>query len=214
MLELTWLLSGMATASAQIVPFGARSSTESSDSDLVRDAVLGKRTAQHALYFRHCTKVRTRVTRLLGRSADVDDVLQDTFVEAFRDLRQLLDGERFGSWVCGIAVHQVHRRLRRRRLLRRLGFDQREPEAGMLEVMDRGASPEVSAQVRRLELALTRLSSPHRIAWILRNVEGCSLEETATQCRVSLATVKRHVVAAEAELQQALFPGGVYDEHE
>lgn len=213
MLDITWLLvCGAAAASAEIVPFERRGTDGPPDAELVREAAQGKRAAQHALYLRHCTRVRTRVTRLLGRSAEVDDVLQDTFVEAFRDLQQLLDVERFGSWVCGIAVHQVHRRLRRGRLLRRLGLDSCEPDSGMFEVSDAAASPELLAQVRRLESALSRVSDPRRIAWILRHVEGCSLEETAIQCNVSLATIKRHLAAAEAELQQVLFPNGDHDE--
>src|SRR5690606_27718401 len=155
------------------------------------------RPAQHGLYVRHYERVRTRISRLLGRSAEVDDVLQDTFVLAFRDLKQLNDSTRFGSWICGIAVHQVHRRLRRRKLLQRLGLDRQVDETTLTQSIDPSASPEVQTLVKQLELALTTLPPRQRVAWTLRYVEGCNLDEVASLCRTSLTTAKRDIARAE-----------------
>lgn len=199
----------LAVAPGAVVPFvrppPAAGELAGDEFELVRDAVAGKRTAQHALYVRHYDRVRSRIGRLLGRSSEVDDVLQDTFVEAFRDLKQLNDSARFAGWVCGIAVHQVHRRLRRRKLLQRLGFEQPADEFALTQAIDPAASPETHLLLKQLSLALTTLEPRQRLAWLLRHVEGCSLEEVAGQCRISLATAKRDIVQAERQLSEQLF---------
>lgn len=206
----------LAAGSGALVSFVRPAPTEgdgvSSEFELIRDAIAGKRPAQHALYIRYYDRVRSRIGRLLGRSSEVDDVLQDTFVAAFHDLKQLNDDTRFGSWVCGIAVHQVHRRLRRRRLLSRLGFNRDVDEGTLSRAVDPGASPETHLLLKQLEGALTTLAPRQRLAWMLRHVEGCSLDEIAEHCRSSLATVKRDIARAELHLNARLFDHGETDE--
>lgn len=177
------------------------------ETELVRDAIAGQRSAQHALYVRHYDRVHTRIARLLGRSSEVDDVLQDTFVAAFRDLETLGDATRFGSWVCGIAVHQVHRRLRRRHLLSRLGFVRGPDEPTLHHAVDPKAGPETQLLVKQLDEAILLLAPRQRLAWILRYVEGCQLEEVAEHCKTSLSTTKRDLAHAEAHLN-AWFDNG------
>jgi RNA polymerase sigma-70 factor, ECF subfamily len=202
----------LAVAPGAVVPFvrpgPAAGELAGDECDLVQGAIAGKRTAQHTLYARHYERVRSRIGRLLGRSSEVDDVLQDTFVEAFRDIEQLNDSARFGSWVCGIAVHQVHRRLRRRKLLQRLGFEQRTDEAALAQSVDPAASPETHLLLKQLSLALTTLAPRQHVAWLLRHVEGCSLDEVASHCRISLATAKRDIAQAELQLSALLFDQG------
>lgn len=216
-MDLGLLLAHNVAVAVQVLPFVRRpgvvesrdvgpGETPPSDTDLVREAAKGVRTAQQALYQRHCGKVRARVTYLLGRSSDVDDVLQDTFVAAYRDIQQLAEPERFVSWVCGIAVHQVHRRLRRRKLFRKLGLD-RHDEGGLEQIVDPAAGPELRAQLRTVERGFSHMSVSQRLAWTLRYVEGCSLDETAEQCGVSLATAKRHIHRAEEVLRQLFMVG-------
>lgn len=174
---------------------------------LVEQAKENQRTAQHALYLRYHERVKVRVSRLLGTASDVDDVLQDTFVLAFRDLKQLDDAARFGAWLCGIAVHQVHRRLRRRQLLQRLGFRHAD-EPTLSRAVDPAAGPEVRVLLEQLERALGELVPRQRLAWILRHVEGCSLEDVASQCGISLATTKRDITRAELHLHAQLSEQG------
>jgi RNA polymerase sigma-70 factor (ECF subfamily) len=206
----------LATAPGAVVPFVrpylSVDELGSDEPELVQNAIAGQRAAQHALYVRHYQRVRARIGRLLGRSGEVDDVLQDTFVFAFRDLKQLNDGARFGNWVCGIAVHQVHRRLRRRKLLQRLGFDQKADELTLTQAADPAASPETQLLLKQLDHALTALAPRQRVAWMLRYVEGCSLDEVASQCRASLATVKRDIAQAELHLHAQLLDPGSPDE--
>jgi RNA polymerase sigma-70 factor, ECF subfamily len=109
------------------------------------------------------------------------------------------------AWIACIAVSQVRRRFRRRRLLEAIGLGRfafsspgAEEEASLESLASSGQSPEVMAELGKLDRALAQLPPDERIAWMLRHVEGESLEDVAAACGCSLATVKRRIAAADA----------------
>jgi RNA polymerase sigma-70 factor, ECF subfamily len=184
---------------AQVVRLPASAAV--TDAELVARALDGERLALHLLYSRHVCAVAERITRLLARSVEAEDVVQDAFIAAFRDLPQLGERERFAPWLMSIAVRQAHRRFRRRRLLARFGLDQGADDARLAQVADPAASPEQRAELARLDGKLARVPADQRLAWMLRHVEGCTLDEVAEQCGCSLATAKRWLDKAERQLQ-------------
>ncbi len=202
-----WLPLGLCLVAvpAQVLRFPPQPpARDLNDADLVVAAARGEHFAQHQLYQRHVGPVYGCVARLLGRGAEAEDVVQDSFVAAFSDLPKLTDTARFGPWLRSIAVHQVHRRLRRRRMLRRLGLERGHDDVTLAGAVDPGADPYVNTMLRELDVVLARLVPVQRLAWMLRHVEGHSLDEVAEQCGVSLATVKRHITKAEACLRRHL----------
>src|SRR5687767_14795025 len=92
------------------------------DSVLVERSLTGDRWAEEMLYRRHAAALLGLCTRLLRDGADAEDVVQDAFVDALEELATLREPAQFRKWLTGIAVHKVHRRLRRRKLLRALGL--------------------------------------------------------------------------------------------
>ncbi len=180
------------------------------DAELVRRARGGDRWAEEALYRRHVRAVTNAVTRLLGRTADADDVVQDTFVRALERLEDLRDGAAFRSWVQRIAVTLCHRRFRKRKLLRAFGLDRGDDDATLEAHAVEGARPDLVALLRQIDRELDRLSVASRSAWILHRVEGWTLEETADALEVSLATAKRRL--AEADARIAPFREGSHEE--
>jgi RNA polymerase sigma-70 factor (ECF subfamily) len=175
-----------------------------SDLDLVERALAGEQLALRLLYRRHVQLVTERVTRLLARSAEAEDVVQDAFVAAFADLPKLADRSRFAAWLMRIALHQTQRRFRRRRLLARLGLDRGCDDARLEQVADPALPPDQRLQLARLDRALGRLPADLRLAWMLRHVEGCELNEIAEHCACSLATVKRRIARADARLKRSV----------
>jgi RNA polymerase sigma-70 factor, ECF subfamily len=67
---------------------------------------------------------------------------------------------------------------------------------------DSSASPEQRAEAIRLYRKLDRLPVPERVAWLLRHVEGESLEDMVALCGCSKSTVQRRLHSAEARLKQ------------
>lgn len=178
---------------------------ELTDAVLVEAALSGQRWAEEALFRRHARMVNGLAFRLLGRDADVDDLVQDTFVSAFSMLRRLKRPQAFESWIASIAVHAAHNRLRRRRLLVRLGLRAAEP-IDPDTVVSADAPPDVSAELRTIYSMLHKLAPQERIALVLRKVEELPLEEVAERMGLSLATVKRRLQAAEKALARCVSP--------
>jgi RNA polymerase sigma-70 factor (ECF subfamily) len=174
------------------------------DVALVERARTGAAAAQAELFRRHAPRLLPMLVHLLASKSDADDALQDAFLLAFRDLKKLQDAAAFGGWLRQIAVHQAHRRFRRRRLLATLGLDREPAPATLALLASPAASPETRAQLRELDAILQRLPTRQRTAWMLRHVEGYELEEVAHSCDCSLASAKRWIAAAHARIQRRL----------
>lgn len=140
--------------------------------------------------------------RLLARDAEVDDLVQDCFVYALERLDTLTNPQAFASWIASIVVRTAGKRLRKRRLLTRLGI-RRDKPIEPDEVISRTVPPDVAAELRALYGLLDRLPTEQRLALVLRRIEGLEIAEIAERMGVSVATVKRRLSAAEDRLEKA-----------
>jgi RNA polymerase sigma-70 factor (ECF subfamily) len=172
-----------------------------SDAALVVAARAGEKWAQEALFRRHTRMVNGLAYRLLGRDEEVDDLVQDSFLAAFRGLSALAEPQAFAGWLGSIVVRSAHKVLRRRRMLVRLGLRR----AGTIDpdqVIAASASPSASAELRQLYGCLESLDAGARVALVLHRVEGMSIPEVAAHMKQSASTVKRRLKVAEAHLAQ------------
>lgn len=170
--------------------------------ELVERIGRGDRWAEEAFYRRHVALVQSTVRRLLGRTAEAEDVVQDAFVTAFEIWDQLREPEHARNWLLTIAVRKVHRRFRRRRLSRLLGLDQTTDDATLEALARPDLGGEARAELALLDRVLRTVPPEARIAWMLRHVEGSSLEEVAVLCECSLATIKRRISVADAKVSE------------
>jgi RNA polymerase sigma-70 factor (ECF subfamily) len=136
--------------------------------------------------------------RLLGRRAEVDDVVQDVFIQAASGLHTLEQAAALKGWLAAITVRVCARRLELRRLRRWLSFD----DVGHERFEASGASPEQRVLLDQIYRALDKVPPKARIAWTLRYVEQESLEAICEACGCSLATAKRRILAAEQTLDK------------
>jgi RNA polymerase sigma-70 factor (ECF subfamily) len=174
-----------------------RDDEEIADAELVRRAREGDRWAEGLLVRRHFAGVAGTVARLLGDLDEAQDVVQETFAAALAELADLREPAAVRAWLMQIAVRKVHRRFRRRKLLRVFGLRSGESESRLAQLVSSAASPEQHVELALLDGALSRLPAADRIAWTLRRVEGMRLEDVALSCRCSLATAKRRIAAAD-----------------
>jgi RNA polymerase sigma-70 factor (ECF subfamily) len=128
--------------------------------------------------------------------------VQDTFVVGFEQLASLRDPGALRSWLARIAVSLARRRLRRARLLRFLGLDRGLDNASLESLVAPTLRPDDRAELALADRVLGRLPSDQRIAWVLRRVEGLPLAEVASLCDCSLATAKRRIGRADAEMNR------------
>ena len=155
-----------------------------------------------ALYAKHARYVAGVVHRLMGQDGEVDDIVQETFVDAIEGLERLRDPSAVRAWLVTVAVRRTRRVLASRR--RRMMF-----AFWTVDFAPRASDPRDRAPVDELYDALARVPADLRIPWVLHRVERLSLPETAAACEVSLATVKRRIKDAEERIERRLAPSFV-----
>jgi RNA polymerase sigma-70 factor (ECF subfamily) len=141
--------------------------------------------------------------RILGQDDDVDDLVQDVFIEAGAGLHTVRERRAVKGWLGTIAVRVASRKLKVRRLKRFLGLDEArvEPEASLRFA---GTDAEHSATIARIYRLLDQVPAKHRIAWLLRVVEGETVDEVARLCGCSRASAKRWIKSVEEHLERNL----------
>jgi RNA polymerase sigma-70 factor (ECF subfamily) len=162
----------------------------------------GESWAQEALFRRHAPRLNGLAFRVLGRDDEIDDLVQDTFIAALASLDGLEKPDAFSSWISGILVRQAYKKIRRRRMLARLGLGRSAAAIDLDELVAPIATPERAAEIRALYAVVESMPADMRVALVLHRVEGLSLDEVADLVGLSLATVKRRIADGHALLQQ------------
>jgi RNA polymerase sigma-70 factor (ECF subfamily) len=142
------------------------------------------------------TWIRGLLRRWSGDSSLADDLAQETFVRAWKNLSRLESPAAFGGWLRQIALNVWLDHARRRNIP--LGEPQ-DNEIGEAVVTDAGAAID-------LERALDALRPPERVCVVLCLREGMSHAEVARATSLPLGTVKSHVARGMAKLRALLEP--------
>ena len=150
-----------------------------------------------ALYARYAPYVAAIAMRVLGRESEVEDLVQDVFAISVRGLRRRRNHGEIKRWLATVTVRRCTHRLRVLSLWSRMDLD----DARHFErIADPSAGPDERRLVAQVYRALDRLPIRDRVAWVLRHVEGESLQEVAALCGCSLATAKRRIARAHARI--------------
>ncbi len=155
-----------------------------------------------SLYHQHARYVASVAARLLGRDGELDDLVQDVFVEALRGLAQLRDPNAIRGWLAKITVRLCVRRLRKLSLLRALHLPM-EP-SDYEQLAGRSATTEQRVLLAKVSGLLDRLPARTRVIWILRHVLEEPLHRIVELSGCSQSTVQRALRQAESWLEQEL----------
>ena len=170
------------------------------DAALVRAVQSGDDRAAFAqLVERHQSTVRTVLRRLTrGDAGLADDLAQETFVLAWRNIRHFRFEARFSTWLYRIAINAWRSEARRKRELL-LDLDEAE-----LPAEDAGEDmPDIASRVD-LERALATLSDAERAAIAACYYADLSHEEAALALGIPVGTVKTHILRGKAKLKARL----------
>src|SRR5450432_730714 len=152
-----------------------------------------------ALYARYAPYVAAIATRILGRRAEVEDVVQEVFALAVGGLRRREDHREIKSWLATVTVRRSVQQLRLRAFWS--VFDLAD-EPSYDTLADPGSDGQERELISDVYRALDRLPPRQRVPWVLRHIEGQSLEQVAELCGCSLATVKRRISAAHDRIRK------------
>ena len=164
----------------------------------------GRQPTLDDVYRQYCRYVGAVILRLQGRSAEVDDLIQDVFVEAAAGIGRLREPEAIKGWLATIAVRTVRRRLRARRAWRFLGLDR---DAAETVLVDPKASAADRVLLRSVYKVLDEMPVDNRLAFTLHIIEGETMEVVAKLCGCTLATAKRRVARGQRLIEQRLSDG-------
>jgi RNA polymerase sigma-70 factor (ECF subfamily) len=170
------------------------------DAALVRAVqATDDRAAFTQLVARHQSAVRTVLRRLTrGDAGLADDLAQETFVLAWRNIRHFRFEARFSTWIYRIAINAWRSEARRKR---ELLLDVDEGELPAEETADE--APDIVARVD-LERALATLSEGERAAIAACYYADLSHEEAAQALGIPVGTVKTHILRGKAKLRARL----------
>lgn len=175
------------------------------DAELVARARRGDEWAHEMIYRRYVQLVAATARRMLRAPADVDDIVQETFLIAFEKIDKLLEPRALRGWLAQIAVSRVHRRFRVHRWIR-LGVAS-DIGASLAEQASQDATQEQRAELSLIDRALRDLPLKLRTPWVLRHVVGLELGDVAVACECSLATAKRRLAEAGEHVEAHLSGG-------
>lgn len=168
---------------------------------LVRRAAAGDPEAFRALFVRHKSDVSRLVYRMLNAPGDLEDVVQEVFVQVFRSLKDFRGQSKFSTWLHRVTVNVVlmHRRSARSRPVLA------EELPGEL-VADTGQTlpdEEVDRRerMRAFQRLLSRLADKKRIVFVLHELEGMSPAEIADVVGAPVLTVRTRLFYARRELE-------------
>ena len=176
------------------------------DEALVERARAHDRAAFELLMRRHNQRVY-RVVRSLLRDADeIEDVIQQSYLQAFLHLDQFGGNARWSTWVCRIAINEALARIRQRGRFVSIDAASEEAMADFSKGPD--GDPERKAAGREfgamVEQAIDGLPDIYRSVLILREIEGMTTEETAAVLGVEIDVVKTRLHRARAALRSAI----------
>jgi RNA polymerase sigma-70 factor (ECF subfamily) len=184
---------------------------ELSDSVAVAQARAGDSGAFRALVERHSRHLFRLAYRMTGHQQDAEDVVQETFLRAYRQLAKFDDRASFGTWIYRIAANCSLDLIRARK---RRGAQAEPAEEGAPDPMqalpDPAPAPDRLAMSGEIEskvaAVLDGLSEMERSAFVLRHYEGMCIDDIGRTLGVQPNAAKHSVFRAVQKLRRALEP--------
>ncbi len=183
------------------------------DDDALEQARRGDRDAFRVLVEHHATAVFRLAYRMTGNETDAEDMVQETFLRAWREIRRFDGRASFGTWLHRICANRTVDFLRsRNRWQPALSGGPDEEHDPFRNMPSELPSPERTARSAQasamLEPALAALSEIERTAFVLRHYEGLPIDEVASALGVQPGAARHSIFRAVRKLRRALEPIG------
>ena len=183
----------------------------SDDLALVHASQCGDVGAFEELVKRYDRKLLRIAHHLLHNREDAEEVVQEAFLKAFLHLDQFREDSKFSTWLIRITLNQSLMKLRKQRPTREVSLDkhsQSEEDGLPIDVEDWAPNPEelyrAAELTEILRRALEELSHGLRVVFVLRDMEGLSVAQTAEALGLSLTAVKARSFRARLQLRERL----------
>jgi RNA polymerase sigma-70 factor (ECF subfamily) len=168
------------------------------DLDLARRCCAGEREAQRDLFHREKRRVHATLHRVLGSNSEMEDLVQEAFLEIFKGLAGFRGEASLGTWIDRVTVRVAYAHIARRKpasVSLSVVSDLRARDAATEErVMGREAA-------RRLYSTLDRVEARQRIAYVLHVIEGRPVAEVAAAMEATVVLTKVRIWRARRAVE-------------
>lgn len=173
--------------------------------DLVAACQAGDEVAFQRLYYAHRAEVHRIVYRLLGPTDDLEDVIQDVFLQVHRSIANFRGTAKFSTWLHRVAVNVALQHLRRKRSTITSHPDDR---VGEMPSNEEGASPheraETQDRLRAVYQALDNLSPKKRAVLVMHDMQGMSAQKIAEVVGSPVFTIRTRLFYARREFYKKI----------
>jgi len=181
------------------------------ETELVGRARRGDLSAYDELVRRYQERIYATVYHMTANHEDASDLAQEAFIKAFHALRSFKGGSSFYTWVYRIAVNKTINFLKQRKNKAQMSLNdldlnaEHDPDLVAL-ISEKTPRREVNlAELQeKLNIALQKLSEPHRLVVTLHDIQGLSHEEIAKIMECNIGTVRSRLFYARQQLQAYL----------
>jgi RNA polymerase sigma-70 factor (ECF subfamily) len=191
----------------------ANQNENEAEAAMIASILAGNTQLYHDLIRPHERSVYMMALSLMKNEADAEDVAQEAFLKAFRNLSKFRAESKFSTWLISITLNEARSRLRRKRIVRMESLDEPSDEGtsvspALLKDWREIPSEALERQELRLMLqdAVTGLPEIYRQVFLLRDIEELSVNETAEALSISVPSVKVRLHRARMMLQKQLTP--------
>ena len=154
------------------------------ETELIQQCLRGERQAQFLLYQHYAKPMLNVAFRILNHEEDAKDVLQESFIKAFRNLAELKDHNGFGGWLKKIVVNTAINHLRQKKVSW-LAFD---PQIKIQETAEIESSENVAINLKKARAALLELPDGYRTVLTLYLIEGYDHQEISEILGIAVST--------------------------
>ena len=186
---------------------------ERDEAEMIAAILAGDRELYHSLIQPYEFSVYRMAMPFLKDEQEAEDVAQEAFLKAFRNLATFRGQSKFSTWLISITLNEARRRLRRQSTVRMESLDDPPEGGGKVSpalLRDWREIPSEALERREvralLQKAIEELSPIYREVLVLRDIEELSVEETAGVLAISISSVKVRLHRARIMLQKELAP--------
>ena len=181
--------------------------TSFSDAELIARAQRGEESAFEALYHAHKRRVYHLCFRMIGNTAEAEELTQEAFLRVFRKIHMFRGDSAFSTWLHRLSVNVVLMRLRKKRVTE-ISFESGENNQESERPPRDFGAPDLSLTgvVDRLILkrAVAKLPKGCRKVFVLHDVLGCEHHEIAAKLGYSIGNSKSQLYKARMRLRKLL----------
>lgn len=175
------------------------------EADLIREALAGESQSYGVLVERFQDRLYNAMLQITGSHDEAEDVVQDSFVQAYLKLSSFQGNSQFFTWLYRIAFNNALSRRRRRR--GEMSIDQSREVTGS-DPEDRHESPDEpllrAERVSLVTAALRQLTEEHRTILVMREMQELAYEEIAEILEINIGTVRSRLSRARSQLKTQL----------